>query len=516
MGVEVGRAGHGRERIELRAVGRRRPAVEREVRGRGRVLGRLGRAEIDGNGAVDDARRAELRSVAVVPDDREVVGRDRPDERRRGAGGNGLPGRGADGGEREPGRVEGAGGDHDLLALGEGDGPRHAVREERDGHVVRGGLVRGGERLNGGDRIRVGRPGHVGDERNVVFGDHGGHDAGGIGEADALDDGRVRRLHPDRVDGIADGVRRVERDAVHVVERLLPDRVEDHQQVVRRALGGRRAEQPVPRRAVERVVGGGRVAGELRDREAGAGLADVLAGRQRRLRALGDLEAGLDADHLARGRRRRGHLHALHPLREAGDVGQIVRREPLRLALRVEAAGQVGGALGLQHPVDGLVPGQVRERGDGVRPGHGDRGVRVRRDHRRRGGDRRGDGRSGRSGDRRRIQRRIREREEVGRGGGQRGGEEEREDARNHSGTSPPTMGDCGLHASIFRTGILAPRPRMETRTGRSILQPHAGVKRPLVRGRRAWAQTAIGRSSSSGGRRPRGHQGPRNGCRPR
>ena len=456
--IDHAAAGGGRPAGELVGVGvvlrlGRRAGVGRDdagqdLGGRGRALdvprdreGVLvpGRPVGDGAGRTGGDRRLDARGDVVRPAvervafatgreerDRQVgdrVGiRERVRDGVRGAGEVEVPhdrvldeadGVGRDGALRfGEDRVAGAGGGDDGLGLGEGalrsvdldgvadgeiDRAGDVVREEVEG--LDAGLVGGGEAGRGGG---VGRIAHGGLERHVVFGDDGRDDAVRVGEADAVDDGRLALFHRQRVH-VRARVVLIESNALDVVAGGLSLDIEHDEQVVRRVRGGRGAGELVPGRAVEGVEGGGGIAvvRDLGDREAGAGLADIGSGGQFLHRALGDLEAGLDADHLTGGGRRIG-LDALHALGEVVDFVKRVRRdvEPLGLALRVEAAGQrLGGALGGELPVDGLVPGQAREGGVGDSTLGRERDVRVRRGHHGRGIDRhldRGAGRAAR------------------------------------------------------------------------------------------------------------------------
>ena len=335
------------------------PAGERvgELRGGG-LVGAFGATRVDRNGADGEGLAIDLGfAVLGEPDDGrlgvdKVVGHD--------AIGVGFGGAdhlaGSRGGDRQA--REGSGLDFDGLAAGEGDFDTGIeVRENLEGL----GTVLG----NGGRASRGGGIGHVADgglEGLVVFGDDGRLHAVGVGEADAVDGVVLGRTHRDRVRARA-RVILVERDAVDVVARGAVLDVEDDQQVDRRVGGGRDAKELVPGRAVEGVEGGGRVAvaRDLRDREAGAGRANAVARGQLLHRTLGDLEAGLETDHLVGGGRGLG-LDALHARGKPFDISEIgcLDIEPLGLALRVEAAGERGIARG-ESPVDGLVPGQARE-----------------------------------------------------------------------------------------------------------------------------------------------------------
>ena len=376
-----------------------RPAVERVTfAAGGQERDREVRGDVVGCRVRDGVRRAgEAEHVLDrVLEEADGVGRDgalrfREDRVARA--------RGSDDGR---GLGEGAlrGVDLDGLAGGEGDRAGNVVREEVEGPDA--GLVGGGEAVGRGG---VGHVAHGGHERDVVFGDDGGLHAVGVGEADAVDLlGLVgpERLHRDRVRVRARARARaslVERNAFDVVAGGGGLDVEDDQEVVRRVGGGIDAGELDPSVHALRIVArvgverGSLVARELRDREAGAGLADAVRIGQRIHRSIGNLDAGLDADHLAGGGRGQFLVDALHALGEIGHGVELVRRdiEPLGLALRVEAAGQVGGALGGERPVDGLVPGQGRKGGGRAVHIDGDARGRGLAGHFRRGIDRRAD-----------------------------------------------------------------------------------------------------------------------------
>ena len=370
VGDGAGRAG-GDRRLDARG-DVVRPAVERVALAAGRE--ERDRQGLDRVGIRERVRDGVRRAGKVeVPHDRVLeeadgVGRDI-------AGGARLDGvaRGHGRGEADAGALgEGAllGVDLDDVADGEVDRAGDVVREEVEGPDA--GLVGGGETVGRGG---VGHVAHGGLEGHVVFGDDGRLHAVGVGEADAVDLlGLVglERLHRNQVISVRGRARAraglIERDALDVVAGGAGLDVEDDQEVVRRVGGGIDAGELDPSvhalRSVTRVgvERGSLVARELRDREAGAGRADALGVGQLLHRALGDLEAGLDADHLIGGGRGQFLVDALHALGEIGDGVERVRRdiEPLGLALRVEAAGQRGIARG-ERPVDGLVPGQARE-----------------------------------------------------------------------------------------------------------------------------------------------------------
>ena len=258
-------------------------------------------------------------------------------------------------------------GDGDLLAGRKGDRAADVVGEEGEGHVVRGGLVGGDERVNRGGRVGVAVKSERGGVGDVILGHDVGLDALGAGEADRLEDvvvlgvGGVRER--DGVDALARyGVRGPKGNAVYVVAHrwLVGGHVGDHKEIDF-AVDRRRAGEGRPRRAGVRLVEA------VHDGDAATGVSHA-GGVGILVKAIGrDLDAGLDADSLSggggAGDDADGDRLAEAEFSRRDDIGGR-GGEPSGLGLGVGLANErciVGG----ERPLDGAVPrGREGRRGD--------------------------------------------------------------------------------------------------------------------------------------------------------